>query len=198
MTANKITGANAGGPDQSAIRTPRAARIAQFCRSASSRTPMQNLHRFLQQNFIWLFLFCLVWVVVGFGWRYVRHKRTGVVFPSVPAEQIRFEERTASGCSHKTMFTRLGGARNCLHVTVTDAEVWIGPIFPFSILAQQFDMEHRLPRASITRVQPTQSVFVRSLLLDYRDEHGQAHRLSLVLRKPEEFLRALSLQPQTV
>ncbi len=29
---NKITGANAGGPRQLAIRIPWAARIAQFCR----------------------------------------------------------------------------------------------------------------------------------------------------------------------
>jgi hypothetical protein len=30
--ANKITGANAGGPRQFPIRTPRAARVAQFQR----------------------------------------------------------------------------------------------------------------------------------------------------------------------
>ncbi len=30
--ANKITGANAGGPRQSAMRTHWAARVAQFCR----------------------------------------------------------------------------------------------------------------------------------------------------------------------
>src|SRR5262245_4847738 len=133
---------------------------------------MQNLLEFLQHNFIWLFLFCFVWVVVGFGWRYFRHKRTGVGFPPVAPKHIRFEERAASGCSHKTMCTRLGGARNCLHVTVTDAEVWIRPVFPFIILAQQFDLEHRIPRASITSVQPKQSAFVRSLHLDYRDERG--------------------------
>jgi hypothetical protein len=159
---------------------------------------MQQLQEFLQHNFIWLFLFCFVWVVVGFGWRYISHKRTGVVFPHVPPERIRFEERTSSGCSHKTMFTRLGGARNCLQVTVTDAEVWIRPFFPFSVLAQQFDLEHRIARASITSVQPTQSAFVRSLILDYRDERGQTHRLSLMLRKPDDFLRALDLQTQTV
>jgi len=159
---------------------------------------MQKLHEFLQHHFIWLFLFCFVWVVVGFTWRYFRHKRTGVVFPHVPPERISFEERASSGCSHKTMFTRLGGARNCLQVTVTDAEVWIRPFFPFSILAQQFDLEHRIARASITSVEPTRSAFARTLLLDYRDERGQTHRLSLALKKPDDFLRALGLQTQTV
>jgi len=78
---------------------------------------MQKLQEFQQHNFIWVFLFGFVWVVVGFGWRLFRHKKTGAVFPHVAPEQIRFEERASSGCSHKTMFTRLGGARNCLQVT---------------------------------------------------------------------------------
>src|SRR5688572_2791074 len=110
---------------------------------------MQQIQDFLQHNFIWLFLFAFVWSIVAFGYMYCRHKRTGVVFPYVPEEHIRFQERAASGSSHKTMFTKLGGARNCLHVTVTDTEVQIRLFFPFSLLAQQFDLEHRIPRASI-------------------------------------------------
>ena len=80
---------------------------------------MQPLQDFLQHNFIWFFLFCLVWVIVGFGYRYCRHKQTGVVFPDVPSASIHFDERAASGCSYKTMFTKFGGARNCLHVILT-------------------------------------------------------------------------------
>ena len=152
---------------------------------------MQKLQEFIQDNSSWLILFCLVWIVVCFAWFYLRHKRTGLVFPHVAPERIHFEERVSSGCSHKTMFTRLGGARNCLHVTVTDAEVWIRPLFPFNIFAQQSDLEHRISRAFITSIQPTQSGFARRLLLDYRDERGQNHRLSLALKRPEEFLRAL-------
>jgi hypothetical protein len=159
---------------------------------------MQPLQDFLQHNFIWLFLFCFVWVFVAFGFLYYRHKRTGIVFPHVPPESMRFEERAASGCSYRTVFTKLGGAGNCLQVTVTDTEVWTRTFFPFSVLARQFDLEHRIPRASITSVQPKQSAFVRTILLDYRDERGQTHRLSLALKRPDDFLRALSLQTQTV
>src|SRR5216110_2936928 len=83
---------------------------------------MQPLHDFLQRNFIWLFFFCFVWVFISFGWRFYRHKRTAVVFPHVPPERIRFEERTASGCSHKSIFTRLAGTRNCLHITVSASD----------------------------------------------------------------------------
>ena len=167
----------------------------------TSLTPiiaMQPLHDFLQHNFHWLFLFCFVWAVVAFGFLYFRHKRTGIVFPQVPPGSIRFEERAASGCSYKTAFTKLGGARNCLQITVTDTEVWIRTFFPFSALAQQFDLEHRIPRASITSVQPKQSAFVRAILLDYRDDRGQTHRLSLALKKPDDFLSALSSQTHKV
>ena len=157
---------------------------------------MQQLHEFLRHNSIWLFLFCFIWVIVGFGWRHYRHKRTGIVYPPVAPENIRFEERTASGHSHKTLFTRLGGARNCLHVTVTDAEVWIRPIFPFNALAPELDLEHRISKASITNAEPIRSGFFRTLRLDYRDERGESHRLTLRVRKSDEFLRALGLQGQ--
>jgi hypothetical protein len=157
---------------------------------------MQPLPDFLQHNFNWLFLLCFLWVVVAFGFLYYRHKRTGIVFPQSPPGTIRFEERTASGCSHRTVFTKPGGARNCLQVTVTDTEVWIRSYFPFNVLAQQFDLEHRIPRASIMGVQPKQSAFVRAILLDYRDDRGQTHRLSLAMKKPDDFLSALSSQTQ--
>ena len=159
---------------------------------------MQPLGKFLQHNFHWLFLFCVAWLVVGIVWRYFRHKRTGLVFPQNLQEPIRFEERAASGSSDKTWLTRIGGARHCLRVTVTDAEVWIRPFFPFNILAQEFDLEHRIARASITSIQPTQSAFVRAILVEYRDERGQPHRLTLVLKKPDDFLSALGLQTQPI
>jgi outer membrane murein-binding lipoprotein Lpp len=43
MSANKVTGANAGVPRQSAMRTPRAARIAQFYRCDFVYTTMVQL-----------------------------------------------------------------------------------------------------------------------------------------------------------
>jgi hypothetical protein len=159
---------------------------------------MQPLQDFLKHNFNWLFLICFAWVIVSFGYRYYRHKKTGVVFPDVPSASICFDERGVSGCSYKTIFTRLGGARNCLHVTVTDTEVWIRTFFPLSVLAQQADLEHRIPRASITSAESKQLPFARRVLLDHRDDHGQVHRFSLVLKKPDDFLRALNLHTQIV
>jgi len=154
---------------------------------------MQPLQNFLNQHFLLLCSLCWTWLIVSFGWRCYRRKRTGMVFPQVRRENIRFRERFASGYSFKTFFTRMGGARNCLRVTVTDAEVLIHPFFPFSVLAEDYDLEHRIPIASITNVQSSPSIFGTRLLLEYRDHQGRDHRLSLQLRCPNNFLEALGL-----
>jgi hypothetical protein len=82
---------------------------------------MQPIQEFLQHNLVGLlllaFMFAFAWVIVSFGWRYYRHKKTGLVFPQATPESVKFEEWAASGCSNKTAFTRMGGARNCRHVT---------------------------------------------------------------------------------
>jgi hypothetical protein len=155
---------------------------------------MQSFQDFFQHNLTWLFLINIAWVLAVFGYLHYRHKQTGLVFPGVPPAGVRFDERTASGRSHKTLFTKLGGANRCLHVTVTDTEVWIRPLGPFNVFAQRLDLEHRIPRASITSALPQESTFGRNILLDYRDTQGQTHRLSLMLKKPDDFLKALSLQ----
>jgi hypothetical protein len=154
---------------------------------------MQDVLRFIVRNFFWLFLFAIVWLSCWFGWFYYKHKKTGIVFPPLPDTGVYFHEGTASGSSHRTVFTRLGGANRCLRVTVTGTEVWVRPSPPFNIFAQIFDMAHRIPRASIVRVQPGKTLWVRRLILDYRDQTGQIHRLSLALRDPDAFLRALGL-----
>lgn len=153
---------------------------------------MQLLQNFLEHSFFWLFAIWFIWVAAIFVIRHYRHKRTGIVFPPVPPERIRFDEKRASGRSCKSWFTKHGGASRCLQVTVTDTEVWVRTNFPFTALAQQCDLEHRIPKAAITNVQPKQSAFVQTVLLEYRDERGQSHQLSLNLQKPDDFLKALA------
>jgi len=143
-------------------------------------------------NPVWLIPFCFAWVIVTLAILCYRHKRTGIVFPPVPPANIRFEEKRASGRSYKTWFTKLGGASRCLLVTVTDTEVWIRTYFPFTAFVQQCDLEHRIPKAAITSVQQKQSALTKVILLEYRDERGQSHQLSLNLQKPEDFLKALT------
>jgi hypothetical protein len=153
----------------------------------------QQTQEFLQRNMLWILLFTFGWMIVGFGWRYYRYKRRAIVFPDIAPEDIRFQERRASGHSNKTLFTKLGGVRNCLHITVTDTEVWLRLPFLLGIFAQDVNLEHRISRTSIASVQMVPSRSRRRILLEYRDDHGQLHGLSLILRDPNGFLRALNL-----
>jgi len=134
----------------------------------------------------------LLLVLAVFVMQWHREKRRRIVFPQLSPNDIRFQEVKASGCSHKTLFTRLGGASRCLQVTVTDTEVWIRLQSPFNIMASQTDLEHRISRASILSVEPSESG--RTVLLHYRDPQGHTHLLSLIVRKPDEFLRILGFQ----
>jgi len=99
----------------------------------------------------------------------------------------------ASGRSFKNFFTRNGGARNCLKVTVTNTEVWIRPFFPFAFLAPTFDLEHRIPRSRIESALIGESLFTSPVNLLYRDDQARPRRLSLVLRNPEAFMQALDI-----
>ena len=159
---------------------------------------MQQLQQFLHDNFICLFLLCFVLVAIISGIRHYRRKRSGIVFPQVSSERIRFDEKAASGYSHKSLFTKFGGAKQCLCVTVTDTEVWIRTFFPFSVFAQRCDLEHRIPKACIMGLRSKQSAFGRTITLDYHDERGQSHTLTLMLKRPDDFLRALDLQVKVV
>jgi hypothetical protein len=73
-----------------------------------------------QKYLVWLIPIWMLLAVGAFAmlfamhWR--RHNRHGIVFPEVSPDRIRFHETGASGCSHKTTFTRLGGAARCLQV----------------------------------------------------------------------------------
>jgi hypothetical protein len=147
----------------------------------------------LPPYFFWLFFLGLLGASGLFVWYYLRHRKTGLIFPQLSPGQIRFQECRASGRSLN--FRVMGRAADCLEVTVTDAEVWIRMGFPFNLLAQTCDLEHRINRDSITRLEPEGTGLRRGIILEYRDPGGQTHELFLRLRKADDFLTALGKLP---
>lgn len=114
--------------------------------------------------------------------------------PPTPVEPTTplFDETGASGNSHKNMWTRFAGARRCLHVTVTQTEVWVRPSFPFNFLAGFYDLEYRLPRNTITGATLANHPFIGTLvLLDFRLANGTVRRFQLRLSNPNAFLAAI-------
>ncbi len=135
------------------------------------------------------FLFAVA--VATLAWHFYRRHKCGIVFP--PLESVRnvFHEGMASGSSHKNWWTKLGGARNCMRVTVTDTEVWLRSFFQFSLLAGDFYLEHRIPLSSISSAELRNSAFRRFVLLDFNLADGSNRRVQLFLRGPDASLSSL-------
>lgn len=131
-------------------------------------------------------------VIALFVLRAVRIHLTGSIFPSEPPREIRFHEGSASGRSFRSIFTRFGGASNCLEITVTDEELWTRLGWPGRVLftGDEFGMANRIPLESITSTTRTGWSKKRHLV-EYRDSQGEAQRLELRVRDIESFERAL-------
>jgi hypothetical protein len=152
-----------------------------------------DMFKLLEENFELMFGLAVLWVVgwaAYFAWR--RHRR-GPIHPPFGASDVRFIERFASGFSHKSLFTRFGGAHNALVVRVLRDGLLIEPIPIFKwIMPPGFnDLEHYVPKKDIVSVEPTSSFGIKALKLSFRDRGGLVHTLELALRKSEDFRLAL-------
>ena len=155
--------------------------------------------QFLQQNSLALIL---SFIYGGMGTvlavMIVRHRRYGVVFPSLDPSRVRYREGWASARSHLSAWTRNCSASGCVWVVATDEEVRVWLPFPFSPMAYEVDLEHRIPLTSITGLEQRRHWLGTSLLLDYTNEEGESRRIELQLRRPVEFLKALNTKPDEI
>ena len=151
---------------------------------------MQQLFRFIESNLAALFLFALAWNVVGIAFLLWRRSGRGLAFPSRDSVNVLFLERFASGASHLSWMTRLGGASNCLTVVLTDTELWITTFFPFTVFAGFYDLEHRIPLQSLREV----SQDGKAVTIDFVLPDGERRRIVLRLRRALEFMAVLPAQ----
>ncbi len=156
---------------------------------------METPIKLLGSSFICRAYACFValaflWVFGSFGMRWYRRAKRGSLFPERDSVNIRFEERWTSGRSHKSSYTKIGGASLCLRVTVTDDEVWIAPHPPFN-LVEKSDLEHRIKKETITNIATTKR---GSVIVEFSRDDAELGRVELYLRRSKEFLRALDLE----
>ena len=151
-----------------------------------------TLFQWLETNFDLLFAFFiawfLFWLIVSFVYRKVRGEKV-----SIPAKhEVVFEERGASGRSLRTWWTRLGGASNCLVVSVPRSRLVVRPIFPFTLLflPEIYDLEHSINLTEITNVDIQSGVFRQLAVVEFR-KRQQLRRIEITLRNPEGFLQAV-------
>ena len=127
----------------------------------------------------------LVILVVSIVYRLTRSTK----IPSIPDHDVLYFERWASGASQRNVLTKLGGASNCLTVTLSKTFLIIKPMPPFNLLffSEIYDLEHAIHRTDIKSVRANGAA---SVIVEFESE-GISRRVDLILRRREEFLRAL-------
>jgi hypothetical protein len=148
---------------------------------------MDALLKLVFDNFFLLFAFAVLWNIVAVAFMLWRRKQRGLVLPKVGDPDVIFSERFASGSSNKSWMTRMGGASNCLTVIVTKTHIAITTFFPFTAFAGTYDLEHLIPISDITAMTPRG----RITDVEFQRSDGTRRKISLRLRKTDDFLRAL-------
>ncbi len=145
---------------------------------------VQELLQFIVDNSFILNGFAIVWCISFFSLTWLWIKKKGIVFPSKSTVKILFEEKMASGRSHKSVITKLGGGRNCLNIIVTSDELWITAVFPFNLVAFYYDGIHKIPLSLIRKTYKSgKSVFV-----EFQRKNGSPGKFELQLKNPNNFL----------
>ena len=147
--------------------------------------------KFVEDNFNLLLLLSAAWAALVVLASVVYRAFKGGHF-TIPESEVLFSEKWASGRSKKNMLTKLGGASNCLAVTVGRTALAVRPMFPFNLmfLPEVYDLEHYIPKSKIKRVQPRGGDGRAVIEIRYSSDGGE-NTIVLCIRKSEEFLRAV-------
>ncbi len=142
--------------------------------------------------------FLVVWAIAAvlslgyYGPRLAARRRRGRLFPPIGEVEVIYQETGASGRSLEDAITRFSGASRCLKLVVTPSELWTTFMFPFSLMPDVYDLEHRIPKADIVAVRE-QSALLRgkSLVVEFHRPDGGTAKLELWPKQPATFLAAL-------
>ncbi|HVZ28826.1 MAG TPA: hypothetical protein VG839_00425 [Asticcacaulis sp.] len=139
-----------------------------------------------------VFLLSVAWI--GFWLTlsvFYRRSRRKPIFPALP-HNARFARARLSGFSDKNLMSRIGGAKNCLLVAVTDTTLSIVPSFPFNLLflPEIYDLEHNIPLGNVISATKKPGLLGSLVNITFQT-HGEKRRVQLRLRKADELIAAL-------
>jgi hypothetical protein len=139
---------------------------------------------------VWFSMAALIVAAIIAKWS--QRRQRGPLFPVVGRDQILYRESFGSGRSLKNTFTQYMAANNCLKLTVTADELWVVPFFPFDVLANLMDLEHRIRKRDIITLHEQSNWLVgRRLTIEYRQDDGQVRRIEIKPSRYEPFKQAL-------
>jgi hypothetical protein len=142
--------------------------------------------------FILLFIAVAIWNILAFSYLFYKRRKRGSLFPEVATDDIIFTERTASGCSHKSMFTKFGGATNCLKIVITNNELWTTSWLPFSLFIEKLDMEHRIRKDRILSIEKQKTLSGTSFIIHFETDNHSEKTIQLYPKNPIAFSRAMA------
>jgi len=149
------------------------------------------MNHFLEQCFFHFFLVAVIWNVIFFGYFYYKRRQRYPLFPDEAEVTILHKENMASGRSHKSIFTKFGGAQNCLKIIVTNDELWVTSWFPFLLLVDKIDLEHRIPKTSILKVDEKKK-FWRTVFEISFNSGDKNEMIEIIPKYKEQFREAIS------
>lgn len=154
---------------------------------------MNELIKIIEVNSTLSFVGPLVWILLwGVASIIYRHSRGKAILPSKPKNSL-FYEGWASGHSNTNIFTKLGGARNCLLVAVTPDSLIIQPRLPFNLmfLPEIYGLEYRIPGLNIRAVEKKGRIFGKGVEIQFIDVGGDEKSVRLYLKRTDDFLTAI-------
>lgn len=154
---------------------------------------MTEYFKWMEQRFELFFALCFLWVLAFVAFCAWRRLRAGPTRPPFSGSDVRFSEKYVSGSSDKSLFTRLGGARNALAVTVFKDALLVEPVGIFKwLMPTGFnDLEHYVPRSDILRVETASTLGRNTVRIEIRGRDGTTRILDLAVRGHDELLSAL-------
>ncbi len=128
-----------------------------------------------------------------------RRFRGNPIFRAGP-RSYRYKEGWISGYSHRGILTFLGGARNCLTVTLTDNLLTVHPNFPFSLffLPEVYDLDHKIPIEKLRSVEKKQKLFSMAVDITYETARGASRTISMFVRDKDLFIYSLQMAARSL
>jgi hypothetical protein len=151
------------------------------------------MEQFFRDNFKLLLFIAIVFNAVAIFASICYRAWKGKSQMAIAEFDLKFSEKWVSGFSSKSTLTKLGGASNCLAVELSKTALVIRPMFPFNLafLPQVYDLEHFIPKDKIKRIQPEETGGGKGRVVIEFECAGGEKRVELLLRKRQEFLRAV-------
>jgi hypothetical protein len=146
--------------------------------------PSLSLPYWFQWMISGVFLGYIVWKYIGAKQHYPQYQKSDVVY----------QEWFASGASQKNILTKLGGARNCLRLIVTNEFLLVTSWPLLTIFAAVYDLFHIIPIHSINEIVRSRYFGIDTLLLTYTDDSGNSHTLRLLPKYIDKFLQSMKVE----